>query len=89
MINYDYPKNSEDYVHRIGRTGRASKTGTAYTFFTRNNRSKAKELVGILEKAGQDVPAELGQWVYQGKFFQFSVIKLHCIKVTLYIDYNI
>uniref|UniRef100_A0A915EMQ3 RNA helicase n=1 Tax=Ditylenchus dipsaci TaxID=166011 RepID=A0A915EMQ3_9BILA len=34
VINYDFPKNSEDYVHRIGRTGRGDKLGTSYTFFT-------------------------------------------------------
>jgi hypothetical protein len=34
VLNYDYPNNSEDYVHRIGRTGRAGATGTAITFFT-------------------------------------------------------
>lgn len=34
VINYDYPNNSEDYIHRIGRTGRAGATGTAITLFT-------------------------------------------------------
>jgi hypothetical protein len=34
VFNYDYPNNSEDYVHRIGRTGRAGTTGTAITLFT-------------------------------------------------------
>lgn len=34
VINYDYPNNSEDYIHRIGRTGRAGAKGTAITFFT-------------------------------------------------------
>ena len=34
VLNYDYPNNSEDYVHRIGRTGRAGKNGTAITLFT-------------------------------------------------------
>lgn len=34
VLNYDYPNNSEDYVHRIGRTGRAGANGTAITFFT-------------------------------------------------------
>lgn len=34
VFNYDYPNNSEDYVHRIGRTGRAGQTGTAITLFT-------------------------------------------------------
>merc|ERR1719219_2840894 len=31
VINYDYPNNSEDYIHRIGRTGRKGNTGTSYT----------------------------------------------------------
>lgn len=39
MINYDYPNNSEDYVHRIGRTGRAGAKGTAITFFTTESKS--------------------------------------------------
>lgn len=34
VFNYDYPNNSEDYVHRIGRTGRAGRLGTAVTLFT-------------------------------------------------------
>ena len=32
VINYDVPQNAEEYVHRIGRTARAGKTGRAYTF---------------------------------------------------------
>lgn len=34
VLNVDYPNNSEDYIHRIGRTGRAGQKGTAITFFT-------------------------------------------------------
>jgi ATP-dependent RNA helicase RhlE len=34
VINYDVPQHPEDYVHRIGRTGRAAKTGDAFTLFT-------------------------------------------------------
>lgn len=39
VLNYDYPNNSEDYVHRIGRTGRAGAKGTAITFFTTESKS--------------------------------------------------
>ena len=38
VLNYDYPNNSEDYVHRIGRTGRAGANGTAITFFTTDSK---------------------------------------------------
>ncbi|KAK6757684.1 hypothetical protein RB195_015475 [Necator americanus] len=59
VINYDYPNNSEDYVHRIGRTGRRDKKGTAYTFFTPQNAPKARDLIKVLEEAGQMVPQAL------------------------------
>ncbi|CAD5218885.1 unnamed protein product [Bursaphelenchus okinawaensis] len=59
VINYDYPNNSEDYVHRIGRTGRRDQKGTAYTFFTPQNSAKAKDLVKVLDEAKQNVPDEL------------------------------
>jgi hypothetical protein len=39
VLNYDYPNNSEDYIHRIGRTGRAGAMGTAITFFTTESKS--------------------------------------------------
>jgi len=59
VINYDMPTNIEDYVHRIGRTGRAGNTGEAYAFFTQDDARMAKELINILKDAGQEVPLEL------------------------------
>lgn len=43
VLNYDYPNNSEDYIHRIGRTGRAGAKGTAITFFTTDSKSSPKK----------------------------------------------
>lgn len=59
VINYDFPTNIEDYVHRIGRTGRAKTTGTAYTYFTAENYRSSKALVKILEEAKQEIPQKL------------------------------
>ncbi|CAL0335198.1 unnamed protein product [Lupinus luteus] len=59
VVNYDFPGSLEDYVHRIGRTGRAGAKGTAYTFFTAANARFAKELITILEEAGQKVSPDL------------------------------
>jgi superfamily II DNA/RNA helicase len=59
VINYDYPNNSEDYIHRIGRTGRKDRTGTAYTLFTPSNSAKAKDLVEVLVEAKQVVNPKL------------------------------
>ena len=60
MINFDFPRNIEDYVHRVGRAGRAGKTGTSITFVERRDRKSAEELIRILQEAGQEVPYELG-----------------------------
>lgn len=59
VVNYDFPSSLEDYVHRIGRTGRAGAKGTAYTFFTAANGRYAKDLINILKEAGQKVSPEL------------------------------
>ena len=60
VINYSFPLTVEDYVHRIGRTGRAGKTGVAHTFFcAASDRARAGELINVLREAGQPVPAEL------------------------------
>lgn len=53
VINYDYPNSSEDYIHRIGRTGRSQSTGTSYAFFTPSNFRQAKDLVSVLQEANQ------------------------------------
>ncbi|XP_037931364.1 ATP-dependent RNA helicase dbp2 [Teleopsis dalmanni] len=59
VINYDYPSNSEDYVHRIGRTGRSNNTGTAYTLFTSSNANKANDLIHVLREANQVINPRL------------------------------
>jgi superfamily II DNA/RNA helicase len=61
VVNFDYPNCTEDYVHRIGRTGRATKTGTAYTFFTPNNIKQAGDLINVLREAKQQVNPKLIQ----------------------------
>ena len=66
MVNYDFPNNCEDYVHRIGRTGRAGAKGLAVTFFTQKNASKVRELVNVLREAKQDVPPELESMAQYG-----------------------
>lgn len=70
VINYDYPNNSEDYVHRIGRTGRSHNTGTAYTLFTPNNSAKAKDLMCVLQEANQVVNPKLMELAQCGMGFK-------------------
>lgn len=61
VINFDYPNTSEDYIHRIGRTGRCNLSGTAYAFFTPNNARQAKELIAVLEEANQTINPKLAE----------------------------
>ncbi|CAL8098813.1 unnamed protein product [Calicophoron daubneyi] len=61
VVNFDFPNQSEDYIHRIGRTARSNKKGTAYTFFTSKNMRQARDLIDILEEAGQEINPELYQ----------------------------
>ena len=62
VINFDFPRNIEEYVHRVGRTGRAGKSGTAITFMEFRDRKNARDLIKILEEANQEVPEELRKW---------------------------
>ena len=59
VINYDFPNQTEDYIHRIGRTARCNKKGTAFTFFAHKNYKQAGDLVDILEEAKQPVNPDL------------------------------
>lgn len=70
VVNYDFPNNVEDYVHRIGRTGRAGHKGQAVTFFTREDAKKARDLINVLIEAKQEVPQKLQQmtaFAHQGR----------------------
>ncbi|ENN71022.1 hypothetical protein D910_06887 [Dendroctonus ponderosae] len=83
VVNYDYPNSSEDYIHRIGRTGRSDTTGTSYAFFTPSNFKQARDLVSVLKEANQVVSPKLeeiatrsggygggsrGRWGYGGGY---------------------
>ena len=59
VINVTFPLTVEDYVHRIGRTGRAGADGVAVTLFTPHDKANSGALINVLKRAGQAVPEEL------------------------------
>lgn len=59
VVNYDMAKTIEDYTHRIGRTGRAGKSGVAMTFLTREDELLYYDLRLMLESSNSQIPAEL------------------------------
>lgn len=72
VINFDYPSSSEDYIHRIGRTGRRRQTGTAYAFFTSHNMKHAGDLIEVLKEAGQNVNPRLTEMAELAKSGNFG-----------------
>ncbi|KPI88577.1 putative DEAD box RNA helicase [Leptomonas seymouri] len=73
VINYDFPMQVDDYVHRIGRTGRAGAKGASFTMITKHesqlNPPTVRQLVGLVERAGQEVPSWMREWADQGGGF--------------------
>ncbi|KAG2186043.1 hypothetical protein INT43_002481 [Umbelopsis isabellina] len=69
VISYDLPTDIDDYVHRIGRTGRAGNTGAATAFFNRGNKGIAGDLIDILKEANQEVPSWLESIVRENRMY--------------------
>ncbi|CAK56769.1 unnamed protein product (macronuclear) [Paramecium tetraurelia] len=61
VINYDFPENIEDYIHRIGRTGRAGKKGEALSFIQpRDLDYRLKDdLIKVFKQSSQEIPLQL------------------------------
>ncbi|CAJ0570191.1 unnamed protein product, partial [Mesorhabditis spiculigera] len=59
VINYDLPGDIDEYVHRIGRTGRAGNVGLATSFFSSRNVRLARDLMNLIVESNQEVPAFL------------------------------
>ncbi|XP_028129507.2 uncharacterized protein LOC114325603 isoform X1 [Diabrotica virgifera virgifera] len=79
VVNYDYPNSSEDYIHRIGRTGRSDASGTSYAFFTPSNSRQARDLLSVLKEANQvinpklaDIANRPGSFAKSGGFGKFG-----------------
>ena len=51
IYNYDFPERAEDYIHRIGRTGRIGKEGISYSFITDKNQTIYDEVCRYLDKS--------------------------------------
>ncbi|NXD78494.1 DDX52 helicase, partial [Halcyon senegalensis] len=56
VINYDLPTSAVEYIHRIGRTGRAGHTGKAVTFFTEDDKPLLRSIASVIQRAGCPVP---------------------------------
>ena len=69
VFNFDMPKNIEDYIHRIGRTGRVGNKGKAISFYNENNKQIGESLVKELRKANQIIPDFLEEFDYSNQYY--------------------
>lgn len=67
VINFDLPSDVEEYVHRIGRTGRMGNLGLATSFFNDRNRNLATSMLDLLIEAKQEVPSWLETVAHDGR----------------------
>uniref|UniRef100_A0A1Y1MVT3 RNA helicase n=1 Tax=Photinus pyralis TaxID=7054 RepID=A0A1Y1MVT3_PHOPY len=67
VINFDLPSDVEEYVHRIGRTGRMGNLGLATSFFNDRNRNLATAMLDLLVEAKQDLPSWLENVALDGR----------------------
>jgi len=63
VVNFDLPTDIDEYVHRIGRTGRAGNSGEAISFFNEKNRNIARDLHDIFNETQQEIPDFLAKMV--------------------------
>jgi ATP-dependent RNA helicase DDX52/ROK1 len=63
VINYDFPNSMINYIHRVGRTGRADREGKAITFYSDQDKPMLKSLGNMLNASGCPVP----EWIFQLK----------------------
>ncbi|XP_078695486.1 ATP-dependent RNA helicase DDX3Y-like isoform X8 [Branchiostoma floridae x Branchiostoma belcheri] len=72
VINFDLPSDIDEYVHRIGRTGRVGNLGLATSFFNDKNRNVVRDLVDILIESKQELPSWLESMAYEERRQQSS-----------------
>ena len=68
VFNYDLPQDVESYVHRIGRTGRANREGTAYSFVTPREHSMIKQIKNVTKGSIPKLPIPTVQQIIDSKF---------------------
>jgi ATP-dependent RNA helicase DDX5/DBP2 len=77
VVNYDFPMQIDDYVHRIGRTGRAGCKGESITFITKKEAQltspNVHTLISIIESGKQEVPEWIREWASAGA--RYNVVR--------------
>lgn len=85
VINYDIPEDKENYVHRIGRTGRASRTGKAITFVTPRDSIFLKSIEGYIGKAitKGETPTKQAAQAHEETFYEMMTEAIEVQETTI------
>ena len=85
VINYELPRSPKDFVHRIGRTGRAENPGTAFTFVTEDAQHHFKVIQKKMKQQVEIVDANLNynlllgrSWTHAMHFVASSLFRVIC-----------
>eukprot|EP00854_Cymbomonas_tetramitiformis_P005585 gene5585-6772_t len=57
VLNFDFPHDAFSYIHRIGRSGRGGRPGTAITLFTEDDAGQLRTIANVMHASGCEVPA--------------------------------
>ena len=63
VINYDLPSSKENYIHRIGRSGRFGRKGVAINFVTKEDKAKMHEIEQFYHTQVEEMPADIAQYL--------------------------
>ena len=75
VVNFDLPQTNEDYIHRVGRTGRVGQEGNALTFIDGMDENNRMKLIQFLRNQGQDVPEWIDDSISQKRYKFFAANK--------------
>lgn len=73
VINFDLPSDVDEYIHRIGRTGRVGHKGQAISFFNDKNVNIARDVLDVLKESKQDVPSWLEEFACRSRKYVFML----------------
>jgi ATP-dependent RNA helicase DDX43 len=67
VINFDAPKNAEEYIHRVGRTGRAGRVGVAITLLTENDSTVGRQIMSVMQQTTEGSSGTLSSGNFNGR----------------------
>ena len=75
VVNFDLPQTNDDYIHRVGRTGRVGQEGRALTFIDGMDETNRMKLIHFLKNQGQEIPEWIDDSISKKRYKFFAANK--------------